>query len=157
MRDLLSEKWRLTLPLKPNSLISLPRCARYGSIAPNRLIRALTRTMLQQEELESRVAEYDSLLDKLNEKRESLYAAFETKRQHGRNTSTASRLPCIAANRVHEGISKRTERIDSPEELRFVSASDPMVDKVRRIAGNCAISAIRCAWRTSSQTQNDRR
>ncbi len=81
MRDLLSGEMEADFASQSKLLDQSASGALDTAQSPEQVDTALTRTMLQLEELESRFAEYDSLLAKLSEKRESLYAAFETKRQ----------------------------------------------------------------------------
>ncbi|MCA9192773.1 MAG: DNA repair ATPase [Planctomycetales bacterium] len=102
---------------------------------PEKVDDALTRLMLQLEELEGRFAEFDELLIRLTEKRETLYEAFEARRQQ--LTEARSRRADglgNAADRILQGIASRSQRIDDADQLRSYFASDPMVDKVRQIA-----------------------
>ncbi len=102
---------------------------------PEKVDDALTRIMLQVEELEGRFAEFETLLGRLTEKRESLYNAFETRRQHLVETRSRRANGLVeTAQRVLAGINSRAMRIDDPDSLRAYFAADPMVDKVRRIA-----------------------
>ena len=102
---------------------------------PEKVDEALTRMMLQLEELEGRFAEFDELLIRLTEKRESLYEAFETRRQQlVEARSRRAESLASAANRILQGISSRATRFSDADKLRSYFVSDPMVDKVRTIA-----------------------
>lgn len=96
----------------------------------------LTRILLQIEELEGRYADSQELLLRLTEKRQALCDLFESKRQQlvEQQTQRANTL-VAAANRILDGITSRSLRIESPTELLAYFASDLMVEKVRKIAG----------------------
>ncbi len=100
-----------------------------------RVDTALTRILIQLEELEGRYAESQELLLRLTEKRQGLCDLFEAKRQQlvEMQSQRANSL-VAAANRILEGIVSRSARIDSPTELLAFFASDLMVEKVRKIA-----------------------
>ena len=103
--------------------------------SPQRVDEALTRIMLQLEELDGRFAEHDGLLERLHQKRESLVAAFEARRvQLVEARSRRAEGLLTAAQRILTGIASRTERIDDADALRAYFVSDAMVDKVRKIA-----------------------
>ncbi|MFN6162635.1 MAG: DNA repair ATPase [Planctomycetota bacterium] len=101
----------------------------------DRVDTALTRILIQLEELEGRYAESQELLLRLTEKRQGLCDLFEAKRQQlvEMQSQRANSL-VAAANRILEGITSRSSRIDSPTELLAFFASDLMVEKVRKIA-----------------------
>lgn len=102
---------------------------------PEKIDEALTRMMLQLEELEGRFAEVESLLPRLTEKRESLYEAFEAKRlQLVEARSRRADSLVSAADRILQGISSRALRLQDADALRSYLASDAMVDKIRQIA-----------------------
>lgn len=102
---------------------------------PQRVDEAMTRTMLQIEELEGRFVEHETLLERLHEKREALISAFEARRvQLVEAKSRRAESLLAAALRIIAGIGSRTERIDSAEALRSYLVSDAMVEKVRKIA-----------------------
>ncbi len=102
---------------------------------PEKVDAALTRVLMQIEELEGRYADSETLLLRLTEKRQSICDTFENKRQQlveGR-TRRANTL-VTAADRILAGIGSKTARIDELAELSSYFASDLMVEKVRRIA-----------------------
>ncbi len=102
---------------------------------PDKVDQAMTRMMLQLQEMESRFADADELVARLVEKRESLVEAFEAKRQQlvEARTKRAETL-AGAAERVLAGIANRALKIDRADALHSFLAADPMVDKVRQIA-----------------------
>ncbi|MCA9134006.1 MAG: AAA family ATPase, partial [Planctomycetales bacterium] len=118
------------------SVLKVPAAGALDSAdTPEKVDQALTRMMLQLEELEGRFAEFDELLLRLTEKRETLYEAFEARRQH-LVEARARRAESLAAaaQRILEGIAARARRVSDADALRAYFVSDPMVDKVRQIA-----------------------
>ncbi len=104
--------------------------------SPQRVDDAMTRMMLQIEELEGRFAEHEGLLESLHDKRESLVSAFEARRvQLVEAQSRRAAGLQAAAQRILAGIASRSLRLDDADTLRAYFVSDPMVEKVRRIAG----------------------
>lgn len=102
---------------------------------PEKVDTALTRLLVQVEELEGRYAESDELLLRLTEKRQVIADAFEAKRVQlveARNQRANSLV--LAADRLLAGIAAKANRIEEPNELRSYFASDMMVEKVRGIA-----------------------
>ncbi|MFO1063968.1 MAG: hypothetical protein U0892_08910 [Pirellulales bacterium] len=111
------------------------RSQRRVIVTPSKVDDALTRILLQIEELEGRFVEFDDLSSRLNEKRESLCEAFEKRRQQlvEQRAKRCEGL-VVTADRLLQGIAARALRIDSEDALRSYFASDFVVDKVRRIA-----------------------
>ncbi len=101
---------------------------------PERCDELLTRLMVQLEELESRFSEFDEFLGQLTEKREELFEVFENRKQslleerQRRAHNTAE-----AAERILQGIQRRTARMRDVDELNAYFAADPMVLKVREL------------------------
>ena len=88
--------------------------------------------MVQLEELEGKFSEFPEFIDKITEKREEVYTAFETKKLElleTRNRRAASLQN--AAYRILKGISNRLNEFESLQEINGYMASDLMVDKVR--------------------------
>ena len=102
---------------------------------PDSADEALSRLMLQLENMETRFAEYDSGLADIATKRDEIYEAVTTRKQGllDERQSKAERL-LITANRILETVSRRTETFNSDDEINSFFAGDPMVDKVRDIA-----------------------
>ncbi|MFD4586016.1 DNA repair ATPase [Streptomyces sp. NPDC058434] len=96
----------------------------------------LVRLMLHVENLESRFADHDDLLNSLAERRTELYEAFSARRQtiQDARARRAERLAESAA-RVLETISRRAASLDDLDAVNAYFASDPLAAKVRRTAG----------------------
>jgi hypothetical protein len=111
-----------------------------GSLAlcdtPERCDEQLSKQLLQLEELEGRFGEVDSFVEQLAQKREDLYEAFTARKQVlvDERQRRAGRLQ-TAAERLLEGIGRRSASLGSAEELAAYFVSDPMVGKLRELAG----------------------
>lgn len=94
----------------------------------------LTKVMVQLEELEGRFAEFDEFIVQLAQRREDVYAAFEsrkvqlTEKRNRRAESLSS-----AADRILKGIDSRVRSMESSDEIAAYFAGDLMVEKVRDI------------------------
>ncbi len=96
----------------------------------------LGRVMLQLENLESRFAEFDDFVAELAGKRDEVYEAFSGRKQallDGR-ARRAERL-AESAERILTGVRRRVDALDSLDEINAYFAADPMVAKVRAVAG----------------------
>ncbi|MEV1054513.1 DNA repair ATPase [Streptomyces sp. NPDC049887] len=93
----------------------------------------LSRLLLHVENLESRFADHDDLLDDIAAKRTELYEAFSARRQtiQEARARRAERLAESAA-RVLETIARRVASLDGPDAVNAYFASDPLAAKVRR-------------------------
>ncbi|MCB0632657.1 MAG: DNA repair ATPase [Saprospiraceae bacterium] len=94
----------------------------------------LTRLLVQLEELESQFAEYGDFIPALTEKREEIYAAFDSRRRtltEARQRRTAHLQQ--AAERILKGISSRLQRLEDEASIHGFFAGDLMVEKVRSI------------------------
>lgn len=95
----------------------------------------LTKLSIQLEELESRFVDFDEFTEKISIKRESIYAAFESKKVNlteARNKKTNSLFG--SAERVLKGIKSRAASFETDVEINGYFASDLMIDKVRDVA-----------------------
>ena len=92
----------------------------------------LSKLMLQLENLESRFAEFDEFLGKLQIKREEIYEAFGAKKQTllDQRQRRAEQL-ADAAGRMLEGIGRRATTYDSVDDLNAFFSSDPMATRLR--------------------------
>lgn len=93
------------------------------------------KLMVQLEELEGRFAEFEQFITRINEKREDVYNAFETKKvqlTEARNKRSLALQQ--SGERIINGIRKRLGSFGSLEEINAYYASDLMVDKVRDIS-----------------------
>jgi len=102
--------------------------------SPQRCDEYLTKVMVQLEELEGRFAEFDEFVVQLAQRREDVYAAFESRKvslvekRNRRAESLAS-----AAGRILKGIDSRVNKMESTDEIAAYFAGDLMVEKVRDI------------------------
>jgi ATPase involved in DNA repair/ATPase family associated with various cellular activities (AAA) len=101
---------------------------------PNTCDSYLTKVMVQIEELEGRFAEFDDFVLKLAERREEVYAAFESRKvslveKRNRRAESLS----SAAGRILKGIETRVGTMQSTDEIAAYFAGDLMVEKVRDI------------------------
>lgn len=102
--------------------------------SPERCDEYLTKMMVQVEELEGKFAEFDEFIVQLAEKREEIYAAFDTKKLQlveARNKRATALMN--AADRILKGIRSRVSNFETVEEIHSYFASDLMIDKVRDI------------------------
>lgn len=104
------------------------------SETPERCDEYLTKMMVQLEELESRFSEFNEFIAVLGEKREEIYAAFESKKvglieKRNQRANTLSE----SADRILKGIASRLSKFNNSVEINGYMAGDLMVDKVRNI------------------------
>ena len=95
--------------------------------SPERCDEYLTKMMVQIEELEGRFAEFDEFIVQLAEKREEIYAAFDTKKLQlveARNKRATALMS--AADRILKGIRSRVSNFESVDEINSYFASDLM-------------------------------
>ena len=99
---------------------------------PEKADEQLSRLMVQLEELEGQFGEHEQFLGDILTKREELLEAFETHKQallDERQRKAASLLD--AANRILDGLGRRTERFDNADDLNAFFAGDPLIQKLR--------------------------
>ncbi|MEL7495965.1 MAG: DNA repair ATPase [Planctomycetota bacterium] len=102
--------------------------------SPDRCDEYLTKMMVQVEELEGKFAEFDEFIVQLAEKREEIYAAFDTRKLQlveARNKRATALMQ--AADRIIKGIRSRVSNFESVDDINSYFASDLMIDKVRDI------------------------
>ena len=102
---------------------------------PERADEQLSRLLVQLEELESQFGEHEQFLGDILSKREELVEAFETHKQallDDRQRKARSVLD--AANRILDGLARRTERFATADELNAFFAGDPLILKLRELA-----------------------
>lgn len=104
------------------------------SETPQQCDSYLTKLMIQLEELESKFVEYDTFIEKLTDKREEIYNAFEGRKKSLlealNNRTTALQQ---AADRILGGIQQRSQNFEEVDAINGFFAADLMVDKVRDI------------------------
>ncbi len=94
----------------------------------------LNKVMVQIQELEGKFAEFDEYIDKLGEKREELYTAFESKKQALIDKLNKRILGLVnSSERIIKGITNRLGSYDSVEKINGYLATDIMAEKVRDI------------------------
>ena len=102
---------------------------------PERCDEAMSRLVLQLEELEGRFSEFDEFLVDLASKREEVVDAIEGRKQ----TLLDERQRRIgnlagAAERILAGVERRSRTMEGDDQLNAYFASDPMVLKLRDVA-----------------------
>ncbi|MGW4031857.1 DNA repair ATPase [Streptomyces sp. NPDC004838] len=103
--------------------------------SPESCAAQLARLLLQLENLESRFADHDGFLGRIEEKRTEVYEAFSAREQSLRDARArrAERLADSAA-RVLEAIARRAATLESADAVGAFFASDPMAARIRRTA-----------------------
>jgi hypothetical protein len=102
---------------------------------PEKADEQLSRLMVQLEEIESQFGEYEQFLGDIVAKREELLETFDAHKQallDDRQRKAHSVLE--AANRILEGLGRRTEKFATADELNAFFAGDPLILKVRELA-----------------------
>ncbi|MEW6278678.1 MAG: DNA repair ATPase, partial [Candidatus Eremiobacterota bacterium] len=100
--------------------------------SPEKCDAALSRLLLQLEELEGKFGEYEQFLGELTTKREDVYKTLSTKKQQLLDQRQRRAQQVIsAAERILEGIVRKAGTLENQDELNSYFASDPMVMKVR--------------------------
>tara|TARA_R110002049_G_scaffold27321_2_gene94003 strand:+ start:67826 stop:73084 length:5259 start_codon:yes stop_codon:yes gene_type:complete len=102
--------------------------------SPEKCDDYLTKVMVQLEELEGRFAEFDEFVVQLTQRREDVYAAFESRKvQLVEKRNRRAETLASAADRILKGISTRAGAMESTDEIAAYFAGDLMVEKVRDI------------------------
>ena len=99
---------------------------------PEKADEQLSRLTVQLEELEGQFGEFDQFLSDILTKREELLEAFETHKQallDDRQRKAQS--VADAANRILEGLGRRTERFSTADELNAFFVGDGLIQKLR--------------------------
>jgi hypothetical protein len=102
---------------------------------PERTDQELARLLVAIEELEGRFAEFSDFLVELTTKREEVFEVLNTRKQQlldERNRRAQNLL--ASAERILDGVKRRTASMGTIDELNSAFAADPMVDKCRAIA-----------------------
>jgi hypothetical protein len=103
---------------------------------PERSDEQLSRLMVQLEELESQFGEHEQFLGDILSKREELLDTFEAHKQSLLDARQRKAQSVVdAANRILDGLAKRTERFTTADELNAFFAGDPLILKLRELAG----------------------
>ncbi|MDY7093668.1 MAG: DNA repair ATPase [Acidobacteriota bacterium] len=136
---------------------------------PEQCDEALTRLLLQLEEIESRYADFDEFLDQLVTQREEVTEAFSAKKQQllEQRQLRAQRL-AEASQRILGSLERRAESFDNDDDLNAFFASDPMLLKLRDLTGKLREAgaevkaeeiegAIKAARQEAARSLRDRR
>ncbi|MGW7486458.1 DNA repair ATPase [Streptomyces sp. NPDC054786] len=95
----------------------------------------LARLLVRLEDLESRFAEFDDFLGELTDKRTEVYEAFSARKQTLADArSRRAEQLATAAARIMETLARRAATLADADAVATYFASDPLVNKVRRIA-----------------------
>ncbi len=102
--------------------------------SPEKCDEYLTKVMVQLEELEGRFAEFDEFVVELAQRRDDVYAAFESRKvQLVEKRNRRAESLAAAADRILKGIDSRIRKMESTDEIAAYFAGDLMVEKVRDI------------------------
>ncbi len=101
---------------------------------PEKASEYLNKLIVQLEELEGKFADFETYVVQIEEKREEIYNAFESKKMalveaSNKKAQTLSN----SAERILNGIKNRASSFDNVIDINGYFASDLMVDKVRDI------------------------
>ncbi|WP_405190568.1 DNA repair ATPase [Streptomyces anulatus] len=135
-RELLSKEGRAEFAAEFALLGQAVTGALAAADTPEACDDQLARLLLQLENLESRFAEFDDFLAELSERRTEVYEAFSARKQtlQDERARRAERL-AGSAGRVLETVARRVASLADLDAVHTYFASDPMVAKVRRTAG----------------------
>jgi len=102
--------------------------------SPAKCDEALTKLMVQVEELEGKFSEFDDYVEQLGAKRDEIYTALDGRRAQllearGRRASGLLR----SAERILQGMRSRVATFSEPDEIQGYFAGDLMVEKLREI------------------------
>jgi hypothetical protein len=102
--------------------------------SPDACDAGMARMLLQLEELEGRFGDFDDFIERLATKREEIVEAFTGRKQVLLDTRQR-RAESLreAAERILEGLTRRTAGLKSQDEINAFFVSDPMVAKARDI------------------------
>ncbi len=103
--------------------------------SPERCDEALSRLTVLLEELEGRFGEFDEFLGQITTRREELLEAFGARKQAlvDERQRRAQGL-FSAAERILQGVQRRSKSFKSDDELNAYFASDAMIQKLRQLA-----------------------
>ncbi|MBZ9750690.1 DNA repair ATPase [Deinococcus sp. HMF7604] len=103
---------------------------------PEKAEEGLARLLVSLEELEGQFGEFEDFLPDILSKREDTQSAFDTHRQ-ALLDERQRRAQSVhdAASRILAGLEGRTARLGTPEDLNAFFAGDPLILKVRDLAG----------------------
>jgi len=101
---------------------------------PGKTEEYLTKLMVQLEEIEGKFSDFEEFIEKISQKREEVYNAFESKKVsllESRNRRSNALLS--SAERILKAIQNRISKFSEVNEIHGYFASDLMIEKVRDI------------------------
>ncbi|MCG7550198.1 DNA repair ATPase [Pseudoalteromonas sp. Of7M-16] len=99
---------------------------------PEQCDEQLSRLLIQLEELESQFSEYDEYLAEIMAKRDDVYESFEAHKQQLIEERQRRALNLAnAAERILQGVTRRSQNFSEIDEINSYFASDPMISKLR--------------------------
>jgi hypothetical protein len=102
---------------------------------PDESDEQLSRLMVQLERIESQFGEHEQFLGDILAKREELLETFDTHKQALLDDLQRKAQSVLqAADRILEGLGRRTEKFADADELNAFFAGDPLILKVRELA-----------------------
>ena len=94
----------------------------------------LSRLLIQLEELESQFSDFDEYLAEIIAKRDDVYESFEAHKQSLIDTRQRRALNLAnAAERILQGVNRRTQSFTELDALNTYFAADPMISKLRAL------------------------
>lgn len=105
-----------------------------ASDSPQACDQQLSQILIQLEDLESQFSDYDEFYAEILAKRDEIYDNFE---QHKQQLMDAQQRRCLnlmtAAERIIEGVVRRSQSFNDADKLNSYFAGDPMVMKLRQL------------------------
>lgn len=105
-----------------------------ASDTPQSCDQQLSQILIQLEDLESQFSDYDEFYNEILAKRDEVYDNFE---QHKQQLMDAQQRRCLnlktAAERIIEGVIRRSQSFNEQDKLNSYFAGDPMVAKLRKV------------------------
>lgn len=127
---------------------------------PEKAEEFLAKMMVQVEELEARFVEFDEFAGKINDKRDEIYEAFQSRRQQllDERQRRAEQL-ARSADRILASVGKRTLALRDQEQLTTYLATDPMVMELRGLIDDLrelgdVVKADDCAGRLKAARED---
>jgi len=105
-----------------------------ASNTPQSCDQQLSQILVQLEDLESQFSDYDEFYNEILAKRDEIYDNFE---QHKQQLMDAQQRRCLnlmtAAERIIEGVIRRSQTFNNQDKLNSYFAGDPMVAKLKKL------------------------
>jgi hypothetical protein len=102
---------------------------------PEKADEQLSRLLIQLERIESQFGEHEQFLGDILSKREELLETFDTHKQALLDDLQRKAQSVLqAANRILDGLGRRTDKFADADELNAFFAGDPLILKVRELA-----------------------